>query len=179
MTRHEINQLLTLLIATYPNHPVPDPDALVLSWEIGVGDLPYGAVKEAVVAWVRSSERFFPTSGQIRQLVIDDTGVLPSGPDAWAMIQERMKATYPGHPAPPWDAPECVRLALKARGGMEIVRHSEEPQILRAQFLKTYEIYRQRATQTIDVVQVLTDRAAIEVTVREPMLAPRGADNGH
>lgn len=162
MTKNEMSRLIAVLQAQYPHHDVADGEALLLGWQMALGDVPYEAATEAVVAWLRSGERFFPSAGQLRQLVIDDTGALPSGPDAWAMVLARMKSTYPGHPAPPWDAPECVRQAVKAMGGMDVLRHSEEPGIDRTQFLKIYETYRARATRSLDLGALGDGRAVVE-----------------
>jgi len=96
MNQTESARLIKVLQAEYPHHQIADPDTLLLAWDMGLGDIPYPAVADAVVTWIRSGERFFPSSGQLRQLVIDDTGAFPSGPDAWVMVIERMKETYPG-----------------------------------------------------------------------------------
>ena len=67
--------------------------------------------------------------------------------DAWTMVQLRIKATYPGHTAPEWDAPFPVRQATQAMGGVHVLRMSENPMADRAHFIKLYSEYRKRADE--------------------------------
>jgi len=173
VNRAEIGRLIHVLQAEYPHHQVADVETLILAWTMGLGDLPYHVVAEAAVSWIRSGERFFPSSGQLRQLVIDWTGALPSGSDAWTMVMDRMRSTYPGHPAPSWDVPDPVRQAVKAMGGMDVIRHSEAPGIDRSQYLKIYETYRARAARDADVAALVEERrTAIDMGV--PVLSAIG-----
>lgn len=162
MNRAEISRLIKLLQSEYPNHPIPDVEMLIQSWELQIGAAPFEAGVNAVMRWIASGERFFPTSGHIRQLLGGEIGGVPDGPEGWVMVLDRMKATYPGHPAPPWDVPECVKQAVKAMGGMDVLRHSENPGMDRTQFLKIYETYRNRAVASLDLGALGDGRAVVE-----------------
>lgn len=144
-------RLIDMLQAEYPAHRIDDMDSLLFSWSMQMGDVPFEAGAMAAAAWIRSGERFFPTSGQLFQLVATESGTVPSLADAWEMAMARMKDTYPGFPAPPWEAPEPVRQAVKTMGGINVLRMSENIAIERAQFGKLYEVYRQRAVRSADL----------------------------
>lgn len=145
MNQIEISRLIKFLQAEYSGHQINDVEALVQSWQMILGEVPFEAAAEAARSWIASGERFFPTSGQLFQLVAIGAGALPTDAEAWERVLARMRATYPGIPAPPWDVPDIVKRALAAIGGMDVVRVHEEPEILRSQFAKFYNQFRQRA----------------------------------
>lgn len=151
MNRHETGRVIAMLQAEYSAHRVPDPEALLFSWGMNLGAVPFEAAAAAAAAWVRSGERFFPTSGQLLQLVATESGAVPSAADAFALVLDRMRSTYPGRPAAPWDAPDATRHALKAIGGMASVRASDDLAVTQAMFAKAYEVYRQRAVRSADL----------------------------
>lgn len=151
MTKQQMTQLIEMLQAEYPSHRIDNPESLLFSWAMQMADVPFEAGAMAAAAWIRSGERFFPTSGQLFQLVATESGAVPSMPNAWEMVLCRMRTTYPGFSAPPWDAPPSVKEALKAMGGMHVVRVSENIGVERSQFAKMYEVYRQRAVRSADL----------------------------
>ena len=171
MTREEAGRLVAVFKAAWPNHPVPNAEALVTAWEIALADVPYGMAQQAAAMYLREG-RFFPAPAEIRTLVIDRLGILPDGGEAWRMVLDRMRSTYPGREAAPWAIPEAVRLAVEAVGGLHTLRMSDEPGADQARFLKVYGTYRQRAARELDVALLITggERTAIRgeaMTVEE------------
>lgn len=150
MTRQEVGKLVAVCIATWPNHPVDNVAALVSAWELALGDVPYEVGNAALATYLREGT-FFPAPAEIRTLAVEAVAGLPDAGDAWRLVLDRMKATYPGIPASPWDAPEPVRKTVDAMGGMEPLRRSENPGADHARFAKTYAVYRQRAAREADL----------------------------
>jgi len=67
MTRDEVANLLELLQATWPDHPMPDPKAALNAWAIGLGGIAADDALAAVTTWIQT-QRFFPSPSQIRAL---------------------------------------------------------------------------------------------------------------
>ena len=167
MTRDETARLVAICLATWTTHPVANVDALVTAWELALGDVPYPAAEAALGTYLREG-RFFPAPTEIRALVLDATGAFPSGGDAWRMVLRRIRGTYPGQPAPPWEVPPAVKETVDQMGGIHALRMSEHPGADEARFLKLYEQNRLQTAREADVAAVLEG-------ARVPALAGAGS----
>ena len=75
MTNSQAAQLVSILIATWPNHPVPDPHALVKSWELALHDVEMHDAERALQQYLETG-RFFPAPAEIRTIVRADQPAL-------------------------------------------------------------------------------------------------------
>lgn len=144
MTPPEISRLAAICFTNYPNNNT-SLDDVILSWSFTLAEVPYENAADALRVHMRESP-FFPTASEIYGRVIELSGAVPTPGQAWEMVLDRMRATYPGHDAPTWDAPFPVREALRQIGGMDALRMSTKPGADRHNY--TTEVYppvRQRA----------------------------------
>lgn len=155
MTTTDISKLLAVIMHTWPNHRVDDPNVAIAAWQMVLGDVPYEAASKALTIYMRDGHEFAPNAGLLYQIIIDMTDALPSSADAWDEVQSRIRQTYPGHESPKWDAPLPVRQAARAMGGIHTLRMSETPMADRAHFIKFYEQYRQRAIREVDIAALI------------------------
>ncbi len=75
MTNTQAAQLVSILIATWPNHPVPDPHALVRSWELALHDVEMQDAEHALQQYLETG-KFFPAPAEIRAIVRADQPAL-------------------------------------------------------------------------------------------------------
>ena len=160
MTLNEISKLQAVIMVTWPNHRVDNPEAAINAWEMVLGEVPYPIVSQALTQYIREGHDFAPNAGQLYQIVLDMTDALPDAGDAWTLVQLRIRQTYPGHEAPEWDAPFPVRQATRAMGGVHVLRMSENPMADRAHFIKIYNQYRTRAAREVNIGWLLEHGAA-------------------
>lgn len=68
MTREETAQLVAMMKAAWPNHPTPEPEAIVMAYWLGLDDVPTEAAMAAFRAHLRDAQRgrFFPTVAELR-----------------------------------------------------------------------------------------------------------------
>lgn len=68
MTREETAQLLAMMKAVWPNHPMPEPDAMVMAYWMGLDDVSADVVAIAFKAHLKDPQRgrFFPTVADLR-----------------------------------------------------------------------------------------------------------------
>lgn len=78
MTNTQAAQIVSILIATWPNHPVPDPHALVKSWELALRDVEMQAAEQALQQYLETG-KFFPAPAEIRAIVRSTQPTLDSG----------------------------------------------------------------------------------------------------
>lgn len=175
MNREEAGRLVAVCVATWSSHPVGDPAALVTAWEMALADVPYPLGQRALGLYLREG-RFFPAPAEVRALVVDQLGVIPEEGEAWRMVVARMRTTYPGIPAAPWAAPEPVRLAVEAMGGMHVLRLSDDPGDDQKRFFRVYRTYRQRAARELDVAALTAGGGEKALPDGEPSVsrAPSG-----
>lgn len=151
MTPEEISRLIAVIMHTWPNHRIDDPEVAIHAWSMVLAEVPYPVASEALAQYMREGHEFAPNAGLLYQIVLDMTDALPNAGDAWTLVQLRIKATYPGHTAPEWDAPFPVRQATQAMGGVHVLRMSENPMADRAHFIKLYSEYRKRAAREVNI----------------------------
>lgn len=149
----DLAEALMLLRDAYPRQPFGERAIVVYAEQLA--DLDETDVYLAVQEIVRTQERA-PTISEIRRTVAETKLALPTAEEAWEMVLAN--AIERGGK----QLPDPVKRALKAVGGPWIVRHSENPGTLYAQFRKHYEAARDR---------VVRDEAAGE-PIRPEQLRP-------
>ena len=165
MTDGEVATLIAILHAHAPRHEVTDETYTL--WEWALEDVPFAAAKYAVRDWVKHHKHFpFPT--EIREAIIGALLDLPDADAAWAMVQARIRATYPGFPAPRWDAPAAIIEAVQDIGGIYNLRQSERPERDRERFRSVYNEARSDAMKHTDVAALWERHTALpEPSLRE------------
>jgi hypothetical protein len=138
-------ELIGLLCASYPSASIPAET--VKAYARLLSDLDPAELEPVVLHQVATS-RFFPTVAELRQAVSERRLALPTREDAWA----RVSASKDDVPIGELTEPE--RAALEHVGGRFGIRSSEEPSILRAQFLKAYDAERRRAVEVENVTAI-------------------------
>lgn len=149
MTRDEAGRLLTILRATYHNVKLDNPQATVDAWHLALADAPFGLMQRAARGWI-GTEKWFPTPAELRLLAIDQAGVLPSVPEAWAMVLAHIRGTGLIGGAP-FSGPREISQAVAAIGGWRVLRMSEDPGRDRQAFGRAYETYRMRTAREMDM----------------------------
>lgn len=168
MTKTDVRNLLALIVAAYPNFRLPsDPNELLFTigvWHQALADIPTELVTQAFIDYQRTPAEFAPNAGQLRHLAMGRACVLPTAAEAWTMVLHHIRTTSYVD-ARPLDAPPAVVEAVKAMGGMRVLRTSERPDADRSQFMKTYETYRERALRDVtgeDIVAAGRPLSALE-----------------
>jgi hypothetical protein len=67
MNRTDAAHVVAVLTATWPSHPIPDPDALVTAWAIGLDGIDLDEANDAIARWIQTG-KFFPAPAEIRSL---------------------------------------------------------------------------------------------------------------
>jgi len=149
---------VSILRDAYPRADFPDRSAKLYGSMLA--DLDDVAVAEAVRRLVRRSQ-WLPTIAEIRMEVAEAKLDLPDAVTAWELVNS-------GRPV--LALPEIVGDALVAVGGKYAIRTSEQPSILRSQFMKDYESRRSLALRrAVGAVAVSPTLAALPVsTAMEP-----------
>lgn len=128
-----ISQAVAILRDAYPRQDFPDRSAKLYGTMLA--DLDDTEVVEAVHRLIRRST-FLPSIAEIRAEVMEAVLCLPSPQEAWAMVNRH---DTEGH------LPTVVLASLNALGGRWALRVSDQPSVLRSQFLRDYEARRQDA----------------------------------
>lgn len=82
MTREETAQLVAMMKAAWPNHPTPEPEAVVAAYWIGLDDVPADAATASFRRHLKDPQRgrFFPTVADLRGgLPVSPALALPKG----------------------------------------------------------------------------------------------------
>jgi len=134
MKESEITRILSILQVAYPQRPMA-PAAQRLYAEM-LADLEGAETLHAVKALVLTREsEWYPTIAEIRRAVVAQREQLPPPDAAWAEVQ-RAISKWGRYRAPKWTHPAIDR-AVDAIGWQAIC-DSTEPEILRAQFVKSF-----------------------------------------
>lgn len=144
MTPNDVTKMLAVLKSVYPHHPISD--AAHEAWNMTMQDVPYDAAMPVIKQWMLTEE-WFPTPAAIRKQVYQVLSPLPSASDAWLMVMDRIRNTYPGFQAPDWDAPKIVQDALKDIGGTWAVRQTDDTSRMEQKFRSAYNERRDSATR--------------------------------
>ncbi len=129
MESFEASRLVERLLVAYPLAPVDEGTGSFYARYLS--DLDASVASEAVDDLILDSLTL-PTIAEIRRRVIEKDVGLPTALEAWASIVSRR---------PDGEAVEMfplVREVCNLFGGSYTIRNSDQPTIMRAQFLKAY-----------------------------------------
>jgi len=130
-----LGELVGLLRSSYPNANVGVET--VRAYVRLLDDIPLAELEPIILAHIRTST-YFPTVAELTGAVMEQRFGLPAPDEAWA----RVSASPAEVPIQTLSPPE--RAALDHVGGRFEIRSSIRPEMVRAQFLKTYEAGRRR-----------------------------------
>ncbi len=129
MESFEASRLVERLLLAYPQAPVGEETrAFYARYFI---DLDVSVASEAVDDLILDSPTL-PTIAEIRRAVIEKDVELPTALEAWASIVARRSSAETVEMSP------LVREVCNLFGGSYTIRNSDQPTIMRAQFLKAY-----------------------------------------
>lgn len=148
MNEAEAAKMVAILQAHEPKHPTTP--ATITMWAWAFEDVPYPAAMIGVRAWVKT-RKWFPFPTELRGLIAEQLTGLPATDTAWGLVQERMRATYPGQPAPPWEVHRIVIEATERLGGVGALRMSNQPAKDQDRFSELYNAMRERVLQETDI----------------------------
>ncbi len=148
MNKSECARIIAIL-ATNDRSGTITP-ATMDAWEMVMDDIPYDAAQAAAAHWLKH-HKWFPMPAEFRDILVNALTGLPEPDDAWSVVIDRMRATYLGHPAPAWNAPEAIRLTVEAMGGLNALRVSTSPAKDAERFATVYRRYRDRALYDFDI----------------------------
>jgi hypothetical protein len=140
MTSDQADQLLQTLVDVFPL--VHLSETARAQYRRRLTDLDHAAAAAAVDALILDSEEF-PTIAAIRRQVIEAEVTIPTGIEAYARIFDRSADAADMHP--------FVKHVVKVFGGSYSIRNHENPSIIRAQFLKTYDDLREQELRRANV----------------------------
>lgn len=168
MTDEQAAYLVALAVANFPNLQEKDLRPTVELWLRMLGDLPYQVVEKALVK-VLATAKFFPTVAEIREAaseLMQPEGMLPG--EAWGLVLEAVKryGSYRQQEALA-SLPEDVATTVKYMGWQEICL-SEQPEVVRAQFMRIYEQVAARKREEVTVPQEV--KALAEKIARQKAL---------
>lgn len=89
MNRDETSKLLELLYGAYPNTKIRDPQSMLTTWELTLGDYSAESVYKAARLHMATS-KFFPSPAEIREKMVK-ASILYETP-SMARIEEGMKS---------------------------------------------------------------------------------------
>jgi hypothetical protein len=165
----EVSELLAYAAAAHPYVNLSKESVAV--YVDLLGDLEYEPAKRAVRRLLALNDRF-PTAAALRREVARLQGVLaPSATDALNEVMEQMQRSSRGDGIEPWSHP-AIEQTVAAVGGLWRFRMSEQPDTLRAHFLKMYE----KTADQQDRETVLTRGAGQLGSSRETRRAIAAAD---
>lgn len=84
MTTDEVQKLLAVVAARYPNSKVWDqePDLTVSAWHMSLDDVPFADAQRVLVGWFKT-RKWAPDPSEIRGLLVDAAYPIPPEGDAW------------------------------------------------------------------------------------------------
>lgn len=151
MTMAEVAKLLAFITAIYPN--VDLKDGTVEAWFALLQDLNFEIARAAVKKVIAESEfPAIPPVGKIRRTALDFlNGYRLTAPEAWGLVLKAIKQHgYYGGAAALAGLPAGIAQVVQWMGWAEIC-HSEKPDVVRAQFMRMYEIQELRSRETAEL----------------------------
>ncbi len=137
MTKGEVAKLLVVLAASYPKFEVDDLKVQV--WHEMLGDLDYSLANLAIKKLILEST-FPPSIAEVRKAAMEilNPDVMTAA-DAWGEVVQAIRryGYYRAEEALASMSPETARV-VRSIGWQEICM-SEEPGVIRGQFLKMYQ----------------------------------------
>lgn len=176
MTRDETARLLAIVVAYWPQFP-HQGEVTVNAWHELLAHVPYGLALEAVKL-LATTQTFPPAVAELLDAIAElalppDARMTPA--EAWAMVLDavRMTGVY-GTPS----LPGLVAEAVGVVGWREICT-SENPDAVRAHFLRVYEQLQRRARRDVVLAPALRERLGVPAVPAPPTAigAPRDETN--
>lgn len=165
MTENDTVRIVAILKATFPAFPIPDPEALVAGYLLGLGDCPYAAVTAAVTDWIRDGRPFFPAPSELRARVLARILPFPDGAEAWAEV--RRGFSFGGlYREPAWSCAPLAQ-AVAAIGWRTLCLAPEGEADTVDRFQRTYATYRARAAREADVAALWDAQAPLRALIEE------------
>lgn len=159
MNKEQVKRLLAAAIANFPNMQERDMKPTLILWEKMLADIPYEVAEKALMK-VLATSKFFPTVADIREAATTITAPqLPTAAEAWGEVIKAVRryGTYQENEAME-SLPLPVAQVVRWIGWREICL-SEEPEVVRAQFMRMYDTQvkreRENAQMPADVRQLI------------------------
>lgn len=153
-----VRSLLADLVDAFPDRRIPE--ATVSVYERELADVPLDALEGAVRELIRVSD-YFPRVAEVRRRAAARVHVLPSEADALAQVSARTAWTRLDERERPDTPPALhplVKDALDLVGGAYAFKSSDNPSVVRGQFLN---LYRESRARTLERVAVGDFRPAL------------------
>jgi hypothetical protein len=147
VNRKEIINLLGIATANFPSTQEKDMKPTAVLWEKALSDISYDVAEKALIK-VLSTSKFFPTLADIREAVgqITEPRTLDAM-EAWGLIgQSIRKFGFYRQKEAMESLPDDVAEMVKQFTWRDLCL-SEEPEILRAQFRKAWEVRSKRKNE--------------------------------
>ena len=146
MTDQETARILAILKSVWPAHPVLEETQTAWMWAFE--KVPYSLAEDATKRWITGGAQFFPTPSQLLKTIAVERVAPDLIPEAaWIEVLDQVRKVGYGPrtlfrngkrealPGPAFSHP-LIAKAVESVGWKNIC-HSDEPTIVRAQFLKT------------------------------------------
>lgn len=136
MTRHEVAELLSLIVAYWPEFQ-HQGELTVNAWHVLLRDISYARAQQALLL-LASTKTFPPKPAELLEAVAEltlppDARLTPA--EAWQLVvREVQRVGFYGQP----DLPLLVRQAVDCLGWTDICR-SENVEVTRAHFMRVFE----------------------------------------
>lgn len=154
MNERDVGKCLAFVTAVYPNIDIRD--GTVEAWHELLKDLPAELALAAVKKVVAESEvPALPAVGKIRKAALDlQYGYSLPAPEAWGIVLKTVqKHGIYGEEDALKELPENVAQVVRWMGWREIC-HSDNPDVLRAQFMRMYETQEKRQREIAGLTPV-------------------------
>lgn len=166
MTKQQISVLIALTAANFPNMQERDMRPTANLWQELLSDIPFEVAKAAIIK-ILATARFWPTVAEIREAAAAITNPhILSPAEAWALV-EQANDRYGYYRAEEGmkSLPPLVQTIVKSLSGFREVCASEEPGVVRGQFMKMYDQYaareREKAVLPSDILELVEGKAKL------------------
>lgn len=139
MTFDEAMKLAMIAMAGFPGIQDKNVRPIALIWSRVLEDVPYEIAEQALMR-VLARVKYFPTAAELREAVLEMTSEeLPTAWEAWAEVRRTVqKYGFYEPQAAQSDLNPLVWKAVSVIGWREICL-TDEPEIVRAQFVRVYD----------------------------------------
>ena len=151
-TLEEVTKVMAFLAALWPRESITMPT--IKAYAMILKDVPADAVAAAAEAIGSEASPFFPKAGEIRQRAFEltDGDDLPLAMEGWQQLADKWRGRYVEF----WPLTERT---IQAMGGMRRLGTTTEKDLpfIRAQFIKTFETFRNRAVEDRRMLPVVKE----------------------
>lgn len=136
MTPQETTQIIRILNAVSPNSRIQKET--IEAWAYTMRDLPFDASRKAALHWIET-EKWFPSPVEFREKVAEVEFGIRSPEAAWEHVLEYTRAAAATSRSNPVELADIEIEAVRAIGGMSMVRSSDNQEKLGKRFMETYK----------------------------------------